>query len=120
MKSLQSTPHCTLNPASPHPPPPGKKDKRNRILKEKRQLIIFNMRVDYYIKILESKIVTRESGKFSKIAALHYFTKDLRLRLKYFNFPVVFAMFIFRMSLLSFSFFSIKQSVRRLKNHTKL
>lgn len=79
------------------------------------------MRVDYYIKILESKIVTRESGKFSKIAALHYFTKDLRLRLKYFNFPVVFAMFIFRMSLLSFSFFfSIKQSVRRLKNHTKL
>lgn len=60
------------------------------------------MRVDYYIKILESKIVTRESGKFSKIAALHYFTKDLRLRLKYFNFPVVFAMFIFRMSLLSF------------------
>lgn len=42
------------------------------------------MRVDYYIKILESKIVTRESGKFSKIAALHYFTKGTQVKVKVF------------------------------------
>lgn len=42
------------------------------------------MRVDYYIKILESKIVTRESGKFFKDRCIALFYKRPQVKVKVF------------------------------------